>query len=459
MPNSLLRRDFLKLGAMATAAPIGRGAAGAARVLGASLQVQDLQSKTQVLELQARLPGLKYVDPSPVGRQIRLTSGADAVPESSPERSSFDASNDDSALRRFIDLAHEAGLKVFFTMKGWKRAGPEAPELMAVHIDGQPLARVTTPLFPAGGERDGISRYVYETRPPLCPNRPRVQRWKETLAAGIASTYEVEGITLRYSNFNQPGYYPGLYACWCRDCEAAAGKWGYDFAAMRAAMGKTLVTFSKINKSKLARIAQSETGFVGFLCELADSSAPAQWFQFRADSIMRATGAIRHKAEAAARLKGMKFGCMTFHPTFALLVGQRLADVSSAASFIVPQLLHWHVLHMQNFMALAEWFRINVKGLSEREALFTIYRLFGADGYPLPDSYAAMPTDPGKGKQLNHAALEPIIASELHRLQKWSGAVEIFPMLNSALWPTETRERLTDLSLELGAKAVWYQWR
>lgn len=440
------RREFVSVPlALAPAA----AAPGPSSGIGLDSQIEWLSNKESLKKLRDAYPRLRYVL---IGSgDFRFSRGMEGLPELVRKRM---ANADDSMYRRAIDNIRAAGLIPYGVIVVWKGIGRGNPSSIARYIDGRRMDEVPR------------SKYAVEPSTDVCPNRPEVRSWLETLAGGLFREYDIDGCMSRHASFAHPALIEGLFGCWCEHCGEAAAKLGYDFEAMRSAMRRVLAELPKLDRRDLLRAVNNNMGFLGLFCRLADSYEPARWFDFRSDSFTTGMRRIREAVERERRNKQAGIGFMTWYPAFAPLVGQRHSDFESAMHFTVLLFNHWQIFYSASLLGLGNWLMENVRGLSEAEALRAAYGLVGVDDLPVPESFAKMPvppsylTQPGLGASRAQWKYPEWVwettAPQLHKARARVGNIKVHPCFRED-FPVSVQQKLEELSARLGFDTVWYQ--
>jgi hypothetical protein len=435
------RREFVSAPvALAVASAAPREAAG----IGLDSSIEWLATKESLKKLVAAYPRLRHVL---IGSgEFRLTRGLEGLPERVRNRM---MKVDDALYRRAIENVREAGLKPYGTLVAWKGIGRQSPSSIVRYIDGR--------------RTDELTPSKYATEPPVdvCPNRPEVRSWLETLAGGLFREYDLDGCMTRHASYAHPAFIEGMFGCWCDDCRTAASQLGYNFDAMRGALRKVLTELPKLQKRDLMRAADNTTGFIGLFCRLADSYEPARWFEFRCDSFTTGMRRIRDAVDREKRNKDAGIGFMTWYPSFAPLVGQRYSDFEGAMHFTVLLFNHWQIFYSQSLAGLANWLMENIRGLTEAEALRATHGLIGVDDLPVPESFATMPVPPeaakrGGGSWKYPESVWETTAPQLCKARARLGKITVHPCFRED-FPVSVQQKLEALSARLGFDAVWYQ--
>src|SRR3954452_22216616 len=129
------------------------------------------------------------------------------------------AENNEAQLRKAIDMAHTAGLDVWFC------AG------MYTANDYDVLM---------------YSPYLEENN-----------HWYETLFTHMATAYGVEGLDITHARYPMPSYPRGLFLDMRPEGAAVAAELGYDMAAMKADIQHALQRAKRLDPVQLASIAGS----------------------------------------------------------------------------------------------------------------------------------------------------------------------------------------------------------
>lgn len=376
---------------------------------------------------------------------------------------------DDSALVKAIEEAHKRGLKAWWAMQGWQGAdrygayagvsgstpGPSRdPALISYTLRGQPV--------------DGIPQYRFALEQGahvLCPNNAVINDYLELAYVDAFKSYDLDGIYINHIRFQHPAFFPGLFICGCASCEEAAEELGYDFGAMRKGVLKVWEALEHLSAGRAREMARLSPGFADFLQLLGGDTAIIDWFNFRAQAVERG---VARFTQAIHREIGrpVMFIPQAFMSTFSYLVGHRYTPLARAADAILPCVQHIGGHLLANFASFAtllcEW----APGLTEKEVLGLLYRLFGYDDLPMPQSIADFHlARSGEARRENpyeaelalpdfYAVAEREVARA--RLHNRSGHPN-YIMQHGQGWPKEAMERLRVRIAELGNEGIVYQ--
>ena len=351
---------------------------------------------------------------------------------------------DDSPLRKAIDLAHREGFSVWLSAFAWWGGAEHAPELMMRHISGRPISEFAPAPF-----SNESKTLVY------CPNDERTNRWFALAYTDAVLRYDVEGIDLTHARYSHPAFVDNLFGCACERCARAARSWGYDWEKMKKGVQRTLDEIRSLDAGRVREFSELRLGFTDFL-HLLGGPEVVDWFHFRADSIRNALKGIRDYFKDKAPDK--VFGSDAHVPSFALLVGHRYKDFREFSDFMSP-LLPWFEIHyLANFAALADRLCRWVKGLEEDVALQFVYRLFGYDRFDMPSSVKSLKVgEPGCEEEFE-GDLYAIVEWELRKARAYSPKeLPSYPVLKGGRWPADVIRRLIRATEEMGHDGVVFQ--
>ena len=353
--------------------------------------------------------------------------------------------DDDSAMRRAIEVAHERDLQVWFCVSCWWSGVELPPEVMMQDLNGRPISESPSTAYSHEGRT-----HTY------CPNHPAVDDWFSSAYTELVRSYEIDGLDLTHARYCHPAYYPGLFGCGCDYCAQTAQALGYDFSRMRAACLRALDRLKRTDATEILRFSELGLSFIGMLQHLSEDSAVADWFDFRCDNLCGRIRTFRRTVENAVDRK-VTFGSDTFVPTFAALVGHRYSEFATCSSYTSPLLPHFEIHILMNLVSLASMLRQKVGNLSEPEALRAVQRLFRYDDFDLPDTIEGF----GIGApdcETRHASLYNIIESELRKARLYNrGEVPSYPVIKGDLWPTEVVKGLIEAAERMGHEGIIFQ--
>lgn len=352
---------------------------------------------------------------------------------------------DDTQVRQAIEIAHQYDLQVWFCICAWWAGAEAVPELIMVDFLGQRMDKVTQPSFSTEG---GSHTF--------CPNNPKVRAWFTSACADIAKLYPGDGFDLTHARYYHPAFYPALFGCACDYCAETAGELGYNFPVMRAACLRALKNMRKVSAHEVVRISEQGVGFVGFLEYLAQDTAVGDWFNYRCDNICGRLGELKQAVDSVVDRK-FTFGSDTHVPTFAHFVGHRYSEFSNCSSYTSPLLPHFQIHYLLNLVSIADWLEKTVQGLNETEALHSVYRFFGYDGFNLPDKIA----DFGlfqPDTETRHESLYYIVESEMRKARRHNtGGIPSYPVIKGQSWPSEIIKGLMKAADEMGHEGIIFQ--
>jgi hypothetical protein len=357
--------------------------------------------------------------------------------------------DDDTTLRRAIDEARKRDIQVWVLTSAYWAGAEHAPALMARDLTGRRMDEF--PRLPYAHEQATHT---------FCPNNEQVNAWFEAALVDIATRYDIQGYALTHFRFCHPAFFQQMLACGCPACEKAAAELGYDFPHMKAAVLEAVAALQRLPARKLEQAASLGLGFVDLLQTLGkDGGGVADWFNFRADCLSRNLRRFRAAVQRAVGQRDFAFGTDAHVPSFALLVGHRYRDLAATCDHILPLLRHIAIHYLDNLASFASLLTQWADGLSERDALRLVYRLFGYDRYNLPTDLASLHLDdPYGAAEQGLEALGEIVANELYKARLYSGdTVRSYPVIAGASWPSATVRRLMDVAREAGHDGIVFQ--
>ncbi|MSS71873.1 MAG: hypothetical protein EXS64_10335 [Candidatus Latescibacteria bacterium] len=337
---------------------------------------------------------------------------------------------DDSAFLKVLDEAHRLEIDVWGHIGVWSYGGSVFPDLEMRDIDGK--------LISAGDTTWGV---------PFCPSKRRLNDWIAACIADIVKRYPMDGLHMDHARYAPPAAFHILFGCACADCEAEAGRMGYDFQAMKRGLLRLRQRLQTLDADRVHKALGVGIGFFDVLTALEHDYQILSWFKFRCDLLTARMRQFREAADGTGRK--IDFGTDCFPPTFALLGGHCYADWEQVATFISGGFgggVGWGGVGPQLFAAWARLLCGWSKGLPESDALALLYRLFGYDVLKLPRTVS--------GLEKNGFSVAEVVTHEVRKmgLQK-TGKVGSYPPLVLNLTP-EDLERVCDAVAESGHQGV-----
>jgi len=259
------------------------------------------------------------------------------------------AEHDEAKLRKAIEMAHGAGLDVWFCM-------------------GMYTANDYDVLM--------YSPYLQENN-----------HWYETLFTYMATAYGVEGIDITHARYPMTSYPRGLFLDMRPEGAAVAAQLGYDMAAMKADIQHAIQHIKQLDPVRLTSIATSDWGpfdlfhFLGFRTGVLD------WFRFRSEVIIQNVSRFRNAVHKAAG-DSFIFGCDTYPASLSILAGHNLTRWNEFSDFSSPLLSHVDIFPMKTLVAWAQNLMALFPQLSEAQALQIAYRAGGYASLKMPASIA-----------------------------------------------------------------------
>jgi len=351
--------------------------------------------------------------------------------------------NDDSLLRLAIREAHRRGIRVWLLGAGWQYIGAERfPDMVSVDFSGRPVSE--TPEVPYAVEQYWLT---------FCPNHPELNEWFEAAFSDMARSYDVEGIDVTHCRYTAPAFFYGLFGCACPKCREAAEEMGYDFEGMRRGMTQLLDGLRRLDAGSVRHMARTGMGWTDLVQVLEEGVL--NWFRFRAEVISRN---LRRFRDAVHRATGGKvlFGGDAFPPSFAPLVGHLYRDLGESLDFVSPLLPHVEVFISSTWAAYAGLLCSWVPGLGEREALRSVYCLFGyGDMAGLPEAIEDLGVG-GPDGEYRCLPLKDILVRELYKARAFISGVS-YPVVKGRLWPPAVIRDAVESAEDMGHEGIIFQ--
>ena len=123
--------------------------------------------------------------------------------------------DDDSTLRKAVEIAHRNDVKVWLLISGWWGGAECAPDLMMTTLSGIPISRFAPAKY--ASESDTLT---------FCPNREALNRWFGRLYVDVVDRYGAQGIDLTHARYSHPAFIESLFGCGCAHCARTAAELG-----------------------------------------------------------------------------------------------------------------------------------------------------------------------------------------------------------------------------------------
>lgn len=268
---------------------------------------------------------------------------------------------DDGPLLRVLEACARLGLEVWGHAGAWCYGAEVFPELAAVDLFGRPMLPASLP---------------WGTM--FCPSVPELHAWLGASLAEAAARYDLDGWFLDHARYPSPGFAPGLLACGCDRCAAAAAERGVDLDACRADIRALAVTLRGLSPGAVVELGH--LGPAGLAGWLARFPGVGDWLDVRA-AILADRFADLGAAIAAAARRPVEFGSDVFPPGVSLLGGQDLGRWARSATYLTggfgPR-IGWGSVGRVTATSLGEVLASLVPGLEPVAAQATVARLVGA---------------------------------------------------------------------------------
>ena len=182
------------------------------------------------------------------------------------------------------------------------------------------------------------------------------------------------------------------------------------------------------------------------------------WLTFRCRTIADSMADVRQAVHQAVGDREFAWGMDTYFPTFARLVGHDYRLLSGALDQMVPLLSHVAIHGYQSLAAYAQALVDTHPDLPETDALRVTYRLFGWDGFGLPQTaIAALECLEPDMSESRSPELLSMMKSELAKARILGGDTPMYPVLKGRIWPQSVIQELTAEARRLGFAGVTYQ--
>lgn len=354
---------------------------------------------------------------------------------------------DDSILRKAIDIAHSRDIDVWLGADGWHGGYRDFPDLCIEDVYGRPITEMPE------------LRYVMEWGlVPLCPSDERINDWFRAAYSEVMRIYPVEGMDLSHVRYTSPGFFHNLFGCACPRCAEKARQLGYDFGEMRAAVLDLLKKLQHLDAGAVREAGELDLHLLDFLQILGSDRGIVDWFNFRADVISEGVGAFRD-AVCEGVDRRIAFGTDNFPPSFALLVGHRYSDFVRSCDYTSPLLSHVDYFILSTFGAWADLLCEWAEGLEEHEALRALYSFFGYGRLRMPER--AEDLGIGTWHRIPVSAKLPlfeIVEMEMRKARLLNpGMIPSYPVIKGTFWSKDVVSRLVKVADEMGYEGIIFQ--
>jgi hypothetical protein len=354
-------------------------------------------------------------------------------------------SDDDRALRRALDIAHDKGLQVWIRGWGWHDDAGRHPTMCMQDMHGRPLSEVPQ-------LRYGLDQYAIA----FCPNHEGLNEWFRSAYSDMIANYDVEGLNLSHCRYTAPSFLHNLLGCACARCQAVAREQGYDFERMRGSALAFWDRLHHLDASTVRRANQHGWGLMGLSEWLGIDVGLVDWFSFRARVL---TDRLRFFKQAVLDAGGtdVVFGTDTFPPSFSMLVGHNYRDFLTWSGYTSPLISHVEIFILATFASYTDLLCQWNPGLDETDVLQLVYRLFGYDHLDLPQTLEGL----GVGTpdlEAHYEKLYDIVSLELSRARLYNdGSIPSYPVIKGGTWPKQTVQRLMQTAEALGHDGIILQ--
>ncbi|RKY65047.1 MAG: hypothetical protein DRP99_00930 [Candidatus Latescibacterota bacterium] len=354
--------------------------------------------------------------------------------------------DDDTVLRRAIDIAHSKDIDVWLGADGWHGGYRDFPDLCIKDLKGRPITEVPE------------VKYAMEWGlVPLCPSDERINDWFKAAYSELVRVYPVEGIDLSHMRYTSPSFFHNLFGCGCPRCARKAEQLGYNFEGMREALLDLMERLQHLDARSVREVGKLDLHLLDFL-QTPDARAVVDWFNFRADVISENIGAFGEAVRGAVD-REIVFGTDNFPPSFALLVGHRYRDFVRSCDYTSPLLSHVDYFILSTFGAwanlLCEW----TDGLEEREALRALYNFFGYGHLSMPERIEDLGIGTWHRIPVSEKVpLLEIVEMEMRKARLLNpGIVPSYPVIKGAFWPKDVVSKLVKAAWEMGYEGIIFQ--
>lgn len=354
-------------------------------------------------------------------------------------------SDDDRALRRAIDIAHDKGLKVWFCSSSWHGGGDRYAEMCMKDMHNRPISEVPKLRY---------AREQYSMA--YCPSNEKLNEWLRSVFSDIMAHYEADGVDLTHSRYTAPAFLHNLFGCGCPRCADLARNRGYNFDKMRNSILTFWEKIQHLDAKAVREAGERGLGLLDLPQWLGIDAGIAEWFEFRAGVIAANLKRFKESAYEAAGRK-IVFGSDTFPPSFSIFVGHSYPDFMKWADYTSPLLPHVEYFILSTFATYADLLCQWTKGLAEEDALRFVYRLFGYDHLDMPQSLEEFGIETPEC-EVKCKALYDIVELELWRARLYNtGEIPSYPVIKGATWSPEIVKGLVDAAERMGHDGIIFQ--
>ena len=353
--------------------------------------------------------------------------------------------------------------------------------VVARHLDGGPVDPLefdwvrhsVGPAVRAGGDdetfraaldrlrQSGVEIWICagcwtERRLMFCPSNPGVQDWFAALYVDLATRYGVQGLDITHARYPMGSFPRGLCACTCGHCAQTAAAMGYDFGAMKAALGTALQRLRTADPSLLASLGRLGAGLFDTLQLLGPGGGLVDWFRFRAELLATRLQGFRRAVKEAAGA-GFVFGTDTHPASLSMFVGHDHAAWDGFSDFASPLVSHISAFVCDTLSTWATFLSQENPGLSERDALQVVYGLTGYDGIGLPDELAGLAPDQPE-RLAYQIPVEELVMRDLVKARLYLPAgVPSYPIIHGTGWPRQAIDGIVRRAAQAGHNGIIWQ--
>ncbi|MHB1354627.1 MAG: hypothetical protein ACYCZF_01470 [Anaerolineae bacterium] len=294
----------------------------------------------------------------------------------------------------------------------------------------------------------------------FCPNDAQVNTWYEAVFTHLATQYGVEGVDITHARYPMTSEPRGMFLCACERCACVAAELGYDMGRIKSDIKESLQYLRRLDADRLRAVSRCTLGTPDLLQLLGLRSGLLQWFQLRADVLIRNLSRFRTHIHQAAGIQ-MIFGADTYPSSLALFAGHDQTRWGECSDFASPLISHVDIFVMKTWVAWARFLQQNIAQLTEPEALQLVYRMTGYDSLGLPETIAQMAlTEPDC--EYRYIPLRDLLALDMAKARLTLPAgLPSYPIIQGGgaphSWPRAVIERVIEDAARLGHQGVMLQ--
>jgi len=294
----------------------------------------------------------------------------------------------------------------------------------------------------------------------FCPSQAATQAWYEAVYAHMASAYGVSTLDITHARFPMLSYPRGLFFCTCEHCAGAAAALGYDMGAMVAGLREAHRRVRSLDAGRVKVLLGGSIGAGDIVQLLGVGAAVQDWFAFRCDVLAERLTRIHTSVHAAAG-DAFVFGVDTYPASLSWLVGHDHSRWDTFSDFASPLVSHVDIFGTRAMSVWSAWFRENIAGLSEGDALALAYHLVGYDGLGMPESVADLRIGEADG-EFRHVPLVELVCRDLAKARAYlPEGIPSYPILQGGgaphAWPAEQIAEILSRADAMGHDGVMWQ--